>query len=281
MRYYRVPFAIVNPFIRWRQYARMLFLKHRKNRCALERLFAQTPILWYRNADDLPTSEQLQDAVATRLCGTVFFSKWLKSSDKARCVEAIEAALSGYRVSAGTPILGYDAIHFERVLERQAILDRAPELIETAREFRRLATELSRQLAGKLGIEPTVFSQCGRMLPASFKREQRGNLGDDWSYCFHGFQCGFRHRQNGQDVDVEFGFRDEFGVLDAAFWLRFLQTTPRYFHLADWLTLGYADAKRMMDVLIDEGLLIEIEGRIYDASNEIGWTRRGCIVAPA
>ena len=237
-------------------------------------------MLWCRSADDLPTSQQLRDAVATRLCGIVYFAKWLNSGDKARCVEAIEAALSGYKVNAGSPVFGYDSIHFERVLERDAILIRAPELIESAREFKRLATELSHRLAAKLGIEATVFSECGRMLPASISREQRGSLDDEWSYCFHGFQCGFRHRQSGQDVDVEFGFRDEFGVLDAAFWLRFLQTTPRYFHLADWLTLGYADAKRMMDVLIDAGLLIEIEGQISDARNNGSWARHGSIVAP-
>lgn len=114
------------------------------------------------------------------------------------------------------------------------------------------------------------------MLPFPF--EQKGALDADWSYFFHGFQCGFTHR-NGQLLDIEFGFRDEFGVLDAAFWLYFLQTPPRYSSLADWLALGYADAKRVMDVLCEAKFLTEIAGEISDARGDGSWTRRGFVVA--
>ena len=262
---------------RWRAQTRRLLLKYRKNRRALERIFAGTPMLWRRGAHDLPTPQQLQGAVAARLRGIVFFSKWLNESEKSRCVAAIQMALPSYRVQAATPSLGYGSIHFERILEREEILIRASELLESAREFKRLAHELCEKLAAKIGISPTEFSLCGRMLPFPF--EQKGELDANWNYLFHGFQCGFSHK-NGQLLDVEFGFSGEFGVLDAAFWLYFLQTTPRYSSLADWLVLGYADAKRMMDVLCEAELLTEVAGEIRDARGNGRWARCGFIVAP-
>ena len=43
-----------------------------------------------------------------------------------------------------------------------------------------------------------------------------------------------------------------------------------------WMALGYADARAMFDVLIENGVIsVEIEGQLLD------WERRGFVVAPA
>ncbi len=261
----------------WRRPLKWWLRKHWKNRRALEQFHAGRAIFWCAAADALPSPQQLQDAVATQLHGVLLFSRWLNADEKARCVEAVRAVLPGCLVNAGKPDLGFDPVYFERVLSQKEVLANADELLESARDFRVLATQLCQQLATLIGISARELAAHGQYQLPRNRIEQRGWLNDEWSYGFHGFQCGFRHRHSGQDVDVEFGFGDEFGVLDAAFWLRFLRTTPRYCELASWLALSYGDAKRMMDVLQGAGYLVEIAGFLSHAEVGNGWERRGLI----
>lgn len=150
--------------------------------------------------------------------------------------------------------------------------------MQTAREFTRLATELSHQLAAKIGISATQLSLCGQYLPLEKEFEQIGILNAEWKYFFHGTECGFSHNQSGQHLDVIFGFRDEFGVLGASFWQNFIETTPHYEALSSWLALGACNVQTVMNVLTDAGLFIEIEGSPDFVIEVAG--RRGCIVAP-
>lgn len=262
---------------RWRHPLKWWLRKHWKNRSELEQFHSNRAIFWCANANDLPSPQQLREAVATRLQGILLFSRWLNVSERARCVEAVRAALPGCWVNSTKPDLGFDSVYFTRVLSREEILANADELMESAREFRVLATQLCAQLAALIGISTRELAAHAQYQLPQNRIEQRGSLNDEWSYCFHGFQCGFTHKESGQSLDVEFGFGDEFGVLDAWFWLRFLQTTPRYALLGRWLALGYGDAKTMLDSLYEAGYLFEITGFLHHAEVEGGWERRGLI----
>ena len=259
----------------WLRYALKWFIRKRfKNRRAIEAENVERAIFWCRDARDLPPIDALRDAVDEQLQGVLCFARWPSALEKERCIAHTKSVLPDCRVGAGRPDRGFDSIYFARVLKRAEILENAPELLESAREFGALATELAHELAAKIGVTPAQLTSCGQYLPAAQEMEQRGALNPHWNYFFHGFQCGFKHRESGQIVDVEFGFGEEFGVLDPMFWHNFLDTTPRYAHLAQWMALDYADARTMFDVLIETGDLVEIEGRIWDH------TRRGFIAKP-
>ena len=236
--------------------------RHFKNRAKLESICAKDATFWCRNARDLPAPAQLQAAIFTHHAGVLLFPQKLSADEKARCEQRIRAALPDAVIGNFIFYWGYDRVNFQRVLTREAILENSAELVQSAREFRALASELGAQLAAKVGIGAAQLSACGQYLPPVLKIEQSGILNDNWNYFFHGFQCRFVDRASGQVADIEFGFGEEFGALDPWFWYQFLETTPRYAHLASWLALGYADARRMFDVLIEAGLLVEIQGEI-------------------
>ena len=229
---------------------------------------------------DLPAPADLQNALKTQLRGVLLFSVTLSADEKTRCVETIRAALPDARVNAINPDYGFDRIGFQRILEREEILSNAAELGESAREFRALATELCGRLAAKIGVSATELSRCGQYLPPEKRGAQSGELDANWKYFFHGFQCAFTHRHSGQNVDVEFGFEDEFGVLDPWFWQHFLQTTPRFASLGRWLALDFSDAKRVSNVLHETGYLVEITSTLIASGQSSGWTRRGLVAAP-
>ena len=246
--------------------------RHVKNRAKLEDICAQDATFWCRNARDLPTSAQLQAALFTHHAGVLLFPQKLRAGEKARCERSIRAAWPDADIGNFIFCWGYERVYFHRVLTREAILQNSAELVQSARDFRALANQLTPQLAATIGVSAAQLSACGQYLPLDPRIEQSGVLNDSWRYFFHGFQCGFTHRASGQVVEVEFGFGEEFGALDPWFWHRFLETTPRYAHLASWLALGYADARRMFDVLIEAELLVAIRGQI------VGHERRAFVL---
>ncbi len=260
---------------------RWFFRKHRKNRSQIEKDYADidTTLFWCRDARELPEAEVLQRAVEEHPRSVLCFSKWMSAPEKTGCIARVEAALPTCRVGTRKPEWGFDFVWFERVLPREEILAHAPELIASAREFGAIAGELARELAAQLGLSPAQLAAHGQYQEREPRLEQRGNLNNEWRYCFHGFQCGFIHRHTGQDVDVEFGFGEEFGALDPMFWHRFLQTTPRYQRLARWMMLGYTDAKQMFDVMVEAGHLVAIEGEISHGEARVSWERHCFIPA--
>lgn len=231
-----------------------------KNEREIIRLYEAQAVFRCRGAEDLPTAFALHEAVHTRLEGVLLFENLLSETEKARCVEKVRAALPTSEVRGIDSLYGFDRIRFHRILPSETILEHAPQFAASAREFRRLATILCRRLASKIGISSTQLSYSGRFLPPEQEVAQSGKLSANWEYFFHGYQCGFTHRKTGQTLDVEFGFSDEFGVLDPWFWLQFLRSTPQFHFLAQLLPLGFTDAARMMDTLRDAGFLLEIEG---------------------
>ena len=250
-----------------------------QNKSNLERIYENEAIFWCRDARDLPAPAQLQAAVAIQKSGVLLFAGELSDEEKSRCVEAAQSALPGTRVEGVAPIHGFDRVRFRRVLSRDEVMSHAPELMRAAREFTDLANDLCAQLAAKIGVSTTELSLHGQYLPPEKRMEQIGFLGSNWRYFFHGIECGFEHRQSGQHLDVIFGFRDEFGVVSDWFWTMFIESTPHYTALSSWLALGTEDVQRAMEVLIEIGLFIEIDGSPDFVVQVAG--RRGCIVTPS
>ena len=250
-----------------------------QNKAELESIYEDEATFWCRDADDLPTPNQLQSAIAARKSGVLLFAGDLSELENSRALEAVQRALPLACVEGIAPGYGFDRVRFRRILTRDEIISHADELMRAAREFTDLANDLCAQLAAKVGISTTQLSLCGQYLPPEKRTEQIGFLTPDWRYFFHGFECGFEHRQSGQHLDVIFGFRDEFGVIEAWFWQMFIESTPRFSELSNWLALGAHDVQTAMKVLLEVGLLFEIDGSPDFVFEVAG--RRGCIVARA
>ena len=249
-----------------------------QNKAELESIYQDEAIFWCRDADDLPASDQLQSAIANQKSGVLLFASELATDEKSRCIQFVQSALPNARVEGIAPIHNFDRVRFWRILPRDEIISHADELMRAAREFADLAGDLCAQLAAKIGISTTELSLHGQHLPPENRPEQIGFLNADWRYFFHGFECGFEHQQSGQYLDVIFGFRDEFGVMQAWFWHGFIESTPRFAELSNWLALGAHDVQSAMDVLIETGLFTEIDSSPDFVFEVAG--RRGCIVAP-
>lgn len=131
----------------------------------------------------------------------------------------------------------------------------ADDLLEAARAFRLIASQLCARLASALEISTDALIDAPRA---------SGQLDAEWRYRFHGLQCCFLSCATGQVVDIELSFGDEFGVLDPWFFHRFLSTTGRYASVVAHLTHGFHDTQRALDVLENSGRLTRITRSVGD-----------------
>ena len=171
----------------------------------------------------------------------------------------------------GRVFSGYSRLTLLRVIDREIVLAHADAIVASARLFREIATDLAGRLAVKLKVPIEAFAN------PIVRREidPRGKLhieplDAEWTFCFHGFQCGFRNTRTGQDLEINLGFLHEFGVLDPYFFAKFLRTTPELKPVADLFTDDYHDPRRALDILEAEGRLTRVVGTPWGRHERMG-----------
>jgi hypothetical protein len=120
-------------------------------------------------------------------------------------------------------------VTIKKVIAEVDVVAGADAIVAAAALFRLTAADLMGRLSKKLSIPLEAFYGLKHRPLLSrgwFRDGWRGRLDSHWRYGFHGRQCGFRQGTTGQDVEVEMGFREEFGVLAPFFFAKFLATTP-------------------------------------------------------
>ena len=153
------------------------------------------------------------------------------------------------------------AVTIKKVIAEEVVLAQADAIVAAAVEFRRTATDLMIRLSRKLGMPLEVFHglEYRPLLSRGwFRSWWRGRLDSHWKYGFHGYQCGFRNGTTDQVVEVELGFRGEFGVLDPFFFFRFVTTTPDLEGVGALFKDSYHDPLRALVVLERQGHLTRI-----------------------
>jgi hypothetical protein len=156
------------------------------------------------------------------------------------------------------------AVTIKKVIAEAVVLAQADAILAAAEQFRRTATDLMGQLSRKVGIPLESFTglEYRPLLSRDwFRSRWKGRVDSDWRYGFHGHQCGFKNRSTGQVVEVEMGFRGEFGVLDPFFFSRFVSTTPGLEKVAALFRDSYHDPLRALVVLERRGRLMRITDR--------------------
>lgn len=142
-------------------------------------------------------------------------------------------------------------ITIKRVVPEHVVLANEEAIYSAAKDFRRVATGLIRQLARHLSISEQEFKHP--LMRMNLGKRSRGTLGPEWEYFFHGYQCRFTHRTSGQAVDVELGFDGEFGVLDPWFFCQFVRTTPEHSAVAALFRHAFHDPKQAITILERRG----------------------------
>jgi hypothetical protein len=152
----------------------------------------------------------------------------------------------------GQIIRGVSHITLLRVISRSVVLANVDAIVEAARLFRVVATDLMERLARKLGAPTSQFSD-----DPMFWRiyGQQGRLDEQWDYFFHGYECGFRNRRTGQDVEVRLGFPGEFGALDPYFFAKFVRSTPEVETVANLFPDSFHDPCCALEILHEVGHL--------------------------
>jgi hypothetical protein len=156
------------------------------------------------------------------------------------------------------------AVTIKKVIAEADVLAGADAIVAAAAVCRPTATGLMGRLSKKLGIPVEAFygldyrPLLGR---GWFRDRWRGRLDSHWRYGFHGRQCGFREGATGRDVQVEMGFREEFGVLDPFFFAKFVTTTPGLEGVAALFKDDFHDPRRALMILERQGRLKRITDR--------------------
>jgi hypothetical protein len=162
-------------------------------------------------------------------------------------------------------------VTFKKVIAQEDVLANADAIVAAAVQFRRTAADLMDRLSKRLCIPLEAFYslEYRPLLSRGWFRDRWiGRLDSRWRYGFHGHQCGFRNASTGQDVEVELGFRGEFGVLDPFFFARFVATTPGLESVAALFKDGFHDPLRALEVLEQQRRLTRITDR---ATGRTGW----------
>lgn len=149
----------------------------------------------------------------------------------------------------------------KKVIAEADVLAGADAIVAAAVRFRRTAAGLMGRLSKTLDIPLGAFYRLEYrplLRRGLFRDGWRGRLDPRWGYAFHGRQCGFHDRATGQVVEVEMGFREEFGVLDPSFFARFAASTPGLEAVAALFRDGYHDPLRALLVLERQGRLRRI-----------------------
>lgn len=86
----------------------------------------------------------------------------------------------------------------------------------------------------------------------------RGNVNEEWSYCFHGAECRFENHNSGQIVEVIITNKTEFGALDSYFFLEYMRSKPKFKELAEFFLDDTGSVTKALNLLEDNGKLIRI-----------------------
>ncbi|WP_165234034.1 DUF6896 domain-containing protein [Aquisphaera insulae] len=157
----------------------------------------------------------------------------------------------------------------KKLISDEEVLTQADAIAAAAARFRLTATGLMNRLSRKLAIPLEAFYSLEyrpRLRRDWFRDQWKGRLSFRWGYAFHGYECGFRDRLTGQDVDVILGFPGEFGVLDPFFFARFVATTRGLERVAAIFKDSFHDPLRAMEVLERYGRLVRITDQVAGRS---------------
>lgn len=143
-------------------------------------------------------------------------------------------------------------------IETDKILDRTEEIYDAAKSFRNDGIRLMTILGETYGVN-TFEDGLAVIRNKSWDNKQRGKANEEWDFWFHGAECQFKNNKTGQTVELVITNCPEFGALDSYFFLRYVETTPRFKKLADFFAGDSNAMTKALNLLEDMGKLHRID----------------------
>lgn len=146
------------------------------------------------------------------------------------------------------------------ISDEEVILNKAF-FVQCAKDYRVLGNRLVHLFCKEKNIELNKEFPSLTFNNLKDRKNQSGKVGE-WEYFIHGFHCHFKNIKTGQEIEVPFMFGMEFGVLDPYFFAQFIKSTPKYYPLPVDIYQDYNDAQRILEILLDLGLLEKINSNL-------------------
>lgn len=97
-------------------------------------------------------------------------------------------------------------------------------LIEVIQAFEKKANEMIKVLAHEFNLD-LKSDQSFQKLTSRQNNLWKGNLKNNWTYCFHGDACDFENIKTKQYLHVKINRKGNFGAIDHFYLYKFLQTS--------------------------------------------------------
>ncbi|RLJ33548.1 hypothetical protein CLU97_3033 [Chryseobacterium sp. 7] len=158
-------------------------------------------------------------------------------------------------------------IEINKLITKEEIIANQLFFVQCAKDYRKLGEELIRLFIKKKKIilnEDFPFLVFNYLKGRS-RKSQHGKVGN-WEYFLHGYHCHFQNVITKQQIEVPFMFGMEFGDLDPYFFSLYIKSTPEYQPLPVIIYENFADGKRILDVMLQLGLLERINSNLENHS---------------
>ncbi|WP_312508097.1 DUF6896 domain-containing protein [Chryseobacterium culicis] len=152
-------------------------------------------------------------------------------------------------------------IEINKLITKEEIINNQLFFAQCAKDYRKLGEELIRLLIKKKKI---ILNEDFPFLAFNYlkgRRTQSGKVGK-WKYFLHGYHCHFQNLITKQQIEVPFMFGMEFGDLDPYFFSLYIKSTPGYQPLPVTIYDNFDDGKRILDAMLQLGLLERINSNL-------------------
>lgn len=152
-------------------------------------------------------------------------------------------------------------INISKLITDEEIISNQSFFLQCAKDYRKLGGELINLFIKTKKIELNKDFPFLVLNQLKDKKNQSGKVGQ-WKYFLHGYHCQFQNLQSKQQIEVPFMFGMEFGDLDPYFFSMYIRSTPAYQPLPVNIYENFADGYRILKVMLQLGLLEEINSNI-------------------
>ncbi|WP_433632106.1 DUF6896 domain-containing protein [Chryseobacterium cucumeris] len=158
-------------------------------------------------------------------------------------------------------------IEVKKLITKEEIIANQLFFVQCAKDYRKLGEKLVCLFfeKKKVKLNKDFPFLAFNYFKGRSRRTQSGKVGT-WRYFLHGFHCHFQNVTTKQQIEVPFMFGMEFGDLDPYFFSRYIKSTPDYHPLPVNIYEDFADGERILDVMLQLGLLEQINSNLENHS---------------
>ncbi|MCW1961010.1 DUF6896 domain-containing protein [Chryseobacterium viscerum] len=158
-------------------------------------------------------------------------------------------------------------IEIRKLITKEEIIANQLFFVQCAKDYRKLGEELVSLFfeKKKIKLNKDFPFLAFNYFKGRSRRTQSGKVGK-WRYFLHGYHCYFQNVTTKQEIEVPFMFGMEFGDLDPYFFSLYIKSTPKYRPLPITIYEDFADGERILDVMLQLGLLERINSNLENHS---------------